>query len=175
MGAAARRAGLSPLLCGAPISRRPVCFLLHTHPPFGPEELGRFFPSSCGRILSLPEFQIQDLSSLASPAGSSEKESAVAEPSPFEIFLSRRWASYPLPRPKTFKFLGVAGGTIERSCYSPHYVNTERDYERDYQATLPQGRTAADGCKPRHGRDDRKRERSFSGLRVPSTTNANVQ
>ena len=63
-------------------------------------------------------------------------------------------------------FLGVAGGTIERSCYSPHYVNTERDYERDYQATLPQGRTAADGCKPRHGRDDRKRERSFSGLSV---------
>ena len=61
-------------------------------------------------------------------------------------------------------FLGVAGGTIERSCYSPHYVNTERDYERDYQATLPQGRTAADGCKPRHGRGDRKRERSFSGL-----------
>ena len=62
--------------------------------------------------------------------------------------------------------MGVAGGTIERSCYSPHYVNTERDYERDYQATLPQGRTAADGCKPRHGRDDRKRERSFSGLRL---------
>ena len=31
-------------------------------------------------------FQIQDLSSLASPAGSSEKESAVIEPSPFEIF-----------------------------------------------------------------------------------------
>ena len=58
----------------------------------------------------------------------------------------------------------MAGGTIERSCYSPHYVNTERDYERDYQATLPQGRTAADGCKPRHGRGDRKRERSFSGL-----------
>jgi len=53
--------------------------------------------------------------------------------------------------------------------YSPHYVNTERDYERDYQATLPQGRTAADGCKPRHGRDDRKRERSFSGLRGPFT------
>ena len=67
-------------------------------------------------------------------------------------------APTPLPRLKTFKFLGVAGGAIERSCYSPHYVNTERDYERDYQATLPQGRTAADGCKPRHGRDDRKRE-----------------
>ena len=26
------------------------------------------------------------------------------------------------------------------------------------------GRLAADGCKPRHGRCDRKRERSFSGL-----------
>ena len=71
----------------------------------------------------------------------------------------------PTPASKTFMFLGVAGGTIERSCYSPHYVNTERDYERDYQATLPQGRTAADGCKPRHGRGDRKRERSFSELR----------
>ena len=47
-------------------------------------------------------------------------------------------------------------------------MNTERDYERDYQATLPQGRTAADGCKPRHGRGDRKRERSFSGLRTVS-------
>ena len=68
------------------------------------------------------------------------------------------------PRQKLLCFLGVTGGTIERSCYSPHYVNTERDYERDYQATLPQGRTAADGCKPRHGREDRKRERSFSGL-----------
>mgnify|MGYP007024457750 CR=1 FL=1 len=83
------------------------------------------------------------------------------------IFLhfSQRYPSSPSPASKTFMFLGVAGGTIERSCYSPHYVNTERDYERDYQATLPQGRTAADGCKPRHGRGDRKRERSFSGLR----------
>lgn len=63
------------------------------------------------------------------------------------------------------KFLGVAGGTIERSCYSPHYVNTERDYERDYQATPPQGRKAADGCKPRHGRVAiGSGERSFSGL-----------
>ena len=32
-------------------------------------------------------------------------------------------------------FLGVAGGTIERSCYSPHYLNTERDYERDRETT----------------------------------------
>ena len=43
MGAAARRAGLSPLFCDAPISRRPVCFLMHTLPPFGPAELGGFF------------------------------------------------------------------------------------------------------------------------------------
>ena len=28
-------------------------------------------------------------------------------------------------------FLGVAGGTIERSCYSPHYVNTERETTRE--------------------------------------------
>ena len=139
---------------------------MHTHPPFGPVELGGFSPSSCGRILSLPEFQFQDLSPLAFPAGSPEKESVVFEPSLRDFFLDGHWRSNPRPRPKTFKFLGVAGGTIERSCYSPHYVNTERDYERDYQATLPQGRTAADGCKPRHGRDDRKRERSFSGLRV---------
>ena len=120
----------------------------------------RVFPSSCGRILSLPEFQFQDLSPLAFPAGSPEKESVVFEPPLRDFFLDGHWRSNPRPRPKTFKFLGVAGGTIERSCYSPHYVNTERDYERDYQATLPQGRTAADGCKPRHGREDRKRERS---------------
>ena len=37
------------------------------------------------------------------------------------------------PAPKTLRFLGVAGGTIERSCYSPHYVNTERDHERDHE------------------------------------------
>ena len=66
---------------------------------------------------------------------------------------------------KNILFLGVAGGTIERSCYYPHY---ESDYERGYQATLPQGRTAAGGCKSRHGRDDRKLGRSFSGLRHPS-------
>ena len=35
VGAAARRAGLSPLFCDAPISRRPVCFLMHTLSPFG--------------------------------------------------------------------------------------------------------------------------------------------
>ena len=66
---------------------------------------------------------------------------------------------------KNFYVFGCGWWYDRETCYSPHYVNTERDYERDYQATLPQGRTAADGCKPRHGRDDRKRERSFSGLR----------
>ena len=74
--------------------------------------------------------------------------------------------------PRTSSFLvsflvfSVAGGTVERSCYSPHYANTERDYDRNYQAAaLPQGRKAAGGCKPRHDPavtgDDRKRERSF--------------
>ena len=40
---------------------------------------------------------------------------------------------------------------MEKSFYSPHDLNTEKDYERDYQEILPQGRTAANGCKPRHG------------------------
>ena len=116
--------------------------------PFGPAELGGFFPSSCGRILQRENPRSSRLEFL-------------------EIFfLETLSLDSAAQAKKTFLFLGVAGGTIERSCYSPHYVNTERDYERDYQATLPQGRTAADGCKPRHGRDDRKRERSFSGLRV---------
>ena len=48
--------------------------------------------------------------------------------------------------------------------YRERLFKRRRDYERDYQASLPQGRTAADGSKPRHGRDDRKQERSFSGL-----------
>ena len=46
----------------------------------------------------------------------------------------------------------------------PPLVKIERDYERDYQATSDQGRKAAGGCKPCHGRGARKRERSFSGL-----------
>ena len=87
------------------------------------------------------------------------------------------WISvWPSHSPSVFHIVGwfiLGGGTTERSCCSPHYVNTERDYERDYQATLPQGRTAADGCKPRHGRDDRKRERSFSGLRFLCPQNVN--
>ena len=57
------------------------------------------------------------------------------------------------------------------------YVNTERDYEGDYQqATRPQqGRTAAGGCKPRHGRDDKKRERGFSGLNISHTRKAEAR
>ena len=42
VGAAARMAGLSPLLCEAPISRRPVCLLQHKFPPIGSSELGGF-------------------------------------------------------------------------------------------------------------------------------------
>ena len=124
----------------------------HTYPPW-----------IRGTRRAFPEFLwFQDLSPPA--VISSERDPTVQEVRSLEKYFSWRYRTSPLPRSKTFMFLGVAGGTIERSCYSPHYVNTERDYERDYQATLPQGRTAADGCKPRHGRDDRKRERSFSGL-----------
>ena len=170
MGASARRAGLSPTLVML-LYLAGQCASFCTHiPPFGPGNSEGFFPSSCGRILSLPEFQFQDLSPLAFPAGSSEKESVVLEPAFRDFFLDGHWRSNPRPRPKTFKFLGVAGGTIERSCYSPHYVNTERDYERDYQAALPQGRTAAGGC-----RGDRKRERSFGGLRPRRTTQGRRQ
>ena len=131
----------------------------HT-PPLEPVELGGFFPSSCGRILSVPEFEFQDLSPLASQLARTCGHRGLS----FLRVFSQDLEPRPPPRPKTFKFLGVAGGTIERSCYSPHNANTEEDYERHYQATLPHGRTAAGGCKPRHGRDDRKRERSFSGL-----------
>ena len=48
-----------------------------------------------------------------------EKESVVLEPSLRDFFLDGHWRSNPRPRPKTFKFLGVAGGTIERLRYSP--------------------------------------------------------
>ena len=146
MGAAARRANLPPLLCDAPIYRRPVCFVLHTL-LLGPVELGGF-----SRV----------------PADGFFSERIRGPRGPRFIF-SGHWASTPPPRPKTFKFLSVAGGKIERSCYCPHpplYVNTERAREtmrETTQATLPQGRTTADGCKPRPGRDDRKWERSFSG------------
>ena len=48
------------------------------------------------------------------------------------------------------------GGSLERE--------TTRETTRKLCLRAVQ-QTAADGCKPRHGRDDRKRERSFSGLR----------
>ena len=86
MGASARRAGLSPTLVML-LYLAGQCASFCTHiPPLDQWNSEGFSPSSCGRILSLPEFQIQDLSPLASPAGSSEKESVVVEPSPFEIF-----------------------------------------------------------------------------------------
>ena len=54
------------------------CAYFSTHFPLGSVELGGFFPSSCGRILSaVPEFEIQDLSPLA--VASSERESTVLE------------------------------------------------------------------------------------------------
>ena len=131
MGAAARRAGLSPFLCDAPISRRPVCYLLHTLTPLDQWNSEGFprVPTDSG-----PEssdcHQLRERS--YGPGGSS-----------LEKVFSWRYRTSPLPRSKTFMFLGVAGGTIERSCYSPHYVNTERDYKRDCQEPLPQGvRTA---------------------------------
>ena len=105
---------------------------------------------------------------LESPSAAHDRRSSMLFPLRDGNSLNAAAAAAPTvaPGPKTFKFvgLGVAGGAIERSCYSPHYVNTERDYERDYQATRPQGRKAADGCKPRHGRGDRKRGRKLSGL-----------
>ena len=73
----------------------------HT-PPIGPVEIGGFFPSSCGRILS-PLTVI-----------SSERESTVQEALVFlENYFLGDIGPPPLPSPKTFMFLGVAGGTIE--------------------------------------------------------------
>ena len=127
MGASARRAGLSPtLVMLLYLAGQCAYFSIHI-PPLDQWNSEGFSPSSCGRILSLPEFQFQDLSPLAFPAGSPEKESVVFEPPLRDFFLDGHWRSNPRPRPKTFKFLGVAGGAIERSCYSPcspHYVNT---------------------------------------------------
>ena len=77
---------LLPLLCSY-ISPASVLPSAHTS-PLWTSGTRRVFPSSCGRILSLPEFQFQVLSPLALPAGSSEKESVVFEPFPFEIFSS---------------------------------------------------------------------------------------
>ncbi len=42
------------------------------------------------------------------------------------------------PGPKTFKSLGVAGGTIERSYYFPHYEFTERIYRKHCLRTAKQ-------------------------------------
>ena len=139
--------------------------LLQTFPPIGSSKLGGYSTTRVRSFLQFLNLRFRIwLSPLAdwSPPGLAER---ICDPRSLRFISCGPQTSSPPLRPKTFRFLGVAaGGTIERSCYSPHYVNTERDYERDYQAALPQGRTAADRCKPRHGRDDRKRERSFCGL-----------
>ena len=154
VGAAAQRAGLSPSLCDAPIWISPASVLSSAH---------TLIPLDQWNSEGFPRVPM-DSGPESSDCHQLRERSHGPGGSILEKVFSWRYRTSPLPRSKTFMFLGVAGGTIERSCYSPHYVNTEGDYERDYQATLPQGRTAADGCKPRHGRDDRKRERSFSGL-----------
>ena len=65
------------------------------------------------------------ISDLSPPAViSSERDPTVQEVRSLKKHFSWRYRTSPLPRSKTFMFLGVAGGTIERSCYSPHYVNT---------------------------------------------------
>ena len=112
-------------------------------PPIGSSALGGFSRVLAdGSFLEFLNFKIQDPSPLANRQQAFRR---ILIREVYDLFSTRVvWSVsfYLPPRPKTFKFLGVAGGTIERSCYSPHYVNTERDYERDCQATLPQGRTA---------------------------------
>ena len=54
---------------------------------------------------------------------------------------------------KTFSFLGVAGGTIEESCYSPRNVNTVRETMRETTRQLclraAKQQVTAGECKPR--------------------------
>ena len=65
VGAAARRAGLSPLHCDAPISRRPVCLLQHTFHPIGSLTLGGFSRVLAdGSFLEFLNLKTQDLSPL---------------------------------------------------------------------------------------------------------------
>ncbi len=125
-----------------------MCFILHTLPPLDQWNSEGF-----------PEFPRAD---------SSQREPTVLEArDSFFLDLEPR-----LRRPGQKLFCFGCGWWYDREIVllpplqRVVYVNTdERDYERDYQAALPQGRTAADGFKPRHSRGDMKRERSFSGLR----------
>ena len=57
-------------ICDAPISRRPVCFRLHTLPPLG-QWNSEDFPRvpADGFFLQFLNFEILDLSLLAKPAG----------------------------------------------------------------------------------------------------------
>jgi hypothetical protein len=57
----------------------------------------------------------------------------------------------------------MTGGTIERSCYSPHYVLIPREIMRETTRQLcPRAAKQQAGV-------DRKRERSFSGLSARGT------
>ena len=100
VGAAARRAGLSPSLCDAPISRRPVCFLLHTLTPLDPRNSEDFsrVPMDSGPESS-DYHQLRERS--YGPGGLI-----------LEKAFSWRYRTSPLPRSTTFLVLGVAGGTM---------------------------------------------------------------
>ena len=106
VGAAARRAGLSPSLCDAP-RRSPGLRFLQTLTPLIRENSEVF-----------PEFLwIPDLSPLT--IISSERDLTVQEVRSFSkvFFLAiSNPAAAQVENP--FMCLGVAGGTIERSCYS---------------------------------------------------------
>ena len=113
VGVAARRAVLSLFHCEAPLSYRPVCFLQHTFPPFGSLALGGFprVPAG-GSFLHFLNSEIQDLSRLALPGGPTGR---IFDPrsSRFIFCGGPRACWSPPSRPKTFSFLGVAGGAIE--------------------------------------------------------------
>ena len=88
------------------------------------------FPEFLRRILlQFLNFEIQDLSPLA--VASSPLREDLRSWRPVILFCGR---DCPIRRPGqkllSFWVWRVAGGTTERSCYSPHYSNTKRDYER---------------------------------------------
>ena len=144
-----RLLSISTLLCDAPISRRSVCFPRHTLPPLGSVN-SEGFPSSRGRILLRENprslrLEIHFLWTLSLDSAAQVKN--------FFVFGCGLWYDRVRDRatPPTTRTMRI----------SP-----ERDYEGDYEETLPKGRKEADGCKPRHGRDNEKGELSCSGLRA---------
>ena len=114
VGAAARRAGLYPLASVMLLCIAGQFAFFSTH--FFPWICGirRVFPSSGGRILSaIPELEIRVLRFLAGPDRPFREDMRSSRP---KIYFLGPCASIPPPRSLTFLFLGVAGGTIERSC-----------------------------------------------------------